>query len=95
MHTARIVIESARVSQVEMQFSQCFLPSLGSDVVTAGALFITAPKTGHHHRERKNIQTGRGLIANNICSGILAQGRSTSSHVLERSTKRPWPCPQC
>lgn len=95
MHTARIVMESARVSQVEMQFSQCVsFPSWAN--ITAGRIFLTADETSHHHQGWKNATTtGRGVIANNNYSVVLARGRSTSSRVLERSTKRPWPCPLC
>ncbi len=74
----------------------CFLSILSRGVVTAGRIFLAADGTSHHHQGWKNATaTGRGVIANNNYSVVLAQGRSTLSRVLERSTKRPWPCPLC
>lgn len=60
MHTARIVMESARVSQVEMQFSQCVSFSIpGRGVVTAGRIFLTAAETSHHHQGLENCHRHR------------------------------------
>lgn len=48
MHTAHILMEPARVSQVEMQFSQCFLSVPGRRVVTAGRIILATAETARH-----------------------------------------------
>lgn len=70
----------------------CFLFIPGRDVVTAGRIFLSAAETSHRHQGWKNaMATGRGVIANNNYNGVLAQGQSTSSRVLEHSIKDPGP----
>lgn len=98
MHTAHILMEPAGVSQVEMQFSQCVsFPSW------AEALSLQVESSTPQLKQLIMIRaggkktataTGRGVIANNNYSCVLAQGWSTPSCVLENCTERPWPCPQ-
>lgn len=50
MHTAPILMEPARVSRAEMQFSQCFLSVSGRHVVIAGRIILTTAKTACHNQ---------------------------------------------
>lgn len=74
----------------------CFLSILGRGVVTAGRIFLTTAETTHHdHGWKKRPLPKLEVWLPITTSVVLAQGRSTLSRVLESSTERPWPCPQC